>query len=297
MGGHKAVQEIREKEQARDAVSRLPSPAVEGAPLDVTQNPMVGKRASQLVSAANALRKYTGADVAEREQAQAEAQAAREEKAAAKEQVRAQRDAEHKAEREKTATERAQAMAERAQVKAAAAAAKAEQVKQKEEAKAELAKAKEAAKVENDKVKAAAAKVRATKIVSEQPKAEAPKAEAPKADAPYEPIPDDLLTRRHKTDEQVAASEVSDYEPGLQKKYAKNIMFRRSTLRNRLEEVASDANDVDSSAIGRLYHQMDHSHSQREVQRHLAHWTSKMDPATKQAIHAAVAPLLKLWKE
>jgi hypothetical protein len=297
MGGHKAVQEIRQQEQARDAVSRLPSPAVEGAPLDVTQNPMVGKRASQLVSAANALRKYTGADVAEREQAQAEAQAAREEKAAAKEQVRAQRDAEHKAEREKTATERAQAMAERAQVKAAAAAAKAEQVKQKEEAKAELAKAKEAAKVENDKVKAAAAKVRATKVVSEQPKAAAPKAEAPKADAPYEPIPDDLLTRRHKTDEQVAASEVSDYEPGLQKKYAKNIMFRRSTLRNRLEEVASDANDVDSSAIGRLYHQMDHSHSQREVQRHLAHWTAKMDPATKQAIHAAVAPLLKLWKE
>jgi hypothetical protein len=259
---------------------------------------MVGKRASQLVSAANALRKYTGADVAEREQAQAEAQAAREEKAAAKEEVRAQRDAERKAEREKTATERAQAMAERAQVKAAAAAAKAEQVKQKEEAKAELAKAKEAAKVENDKVKAAAAKVKAAKIVSEQPKVEAPKAEAPKADAPYEPIPDDLLTRRHKTDEQVAASEVSDYEPGLQKKYAKNIMFRRSALRNRLDRSRRrDANDVDSSAIGRLYQQMDHSHSQREVQRHLAHWTSKMDPATKQAIHAAVAPLLKLWKE
>jgi hypothetical protein len=286
MGGMSKVQEIREKEQARTAVASLPSPAVEGAPLDVTQNPMVGKRASQLVSAANALRKYTGADVAEREQAQAEAQAAREEKAAAKEAVRAQ-----------TATERAQAMAERAKVKAEASAAKAEQVKQKEAAKVELAQAKAAAKVENDKVKAAAAKVKAAKIVSEQPKVEAPKAEAPKADAPYEPIPDDLLTRRHKTDEQVAASEVSDYEPGLQKKYAKNIMFRRSALRNRLEEVAGDANDVDSSAIGRLYHQMDHSHSQREVQRHLAHWTSKMDPATKQAIHAAVAPLLKLWKE
>jgi hypothetical protein len=280
MGGIKTVQEIREKEQARAAVSRLPSPLVEEAPLDVTQNPMVGKRASQLVSAANALRKYTGADVAEREQAQAEAQAAREEKAAAK-----------AAEREKTATERAQAQAERAKLKADAAAAKAEQVKQREANKAELAKAKVEAKAATDKVKAAAAKVKAPKAVSEEPKA------APKEDAPYEPIPDELLTRRHLSDDQVAAKEVVDYEPGLQKKYAKNIVFRRSALRNRLEDIASEANDVDSSAIGRLYHQMDHSHRQSEVKRHLAHWTSKMDPATKQAIHEAVAPLLKLWKE
>jgi hypothetical protein len=97
MGGHAKVQEIREKEQARTAVAGLQSPLVEDAPLDVTQNPMVGKRASQLVSAANALRKYTGADVAEREQAQAEAQATREEKSAAKEEKRAQRAAEKKA--------------------------------------------------------------------------------------------------------------------------------------------------------------------------------------------------------
>jgi hypothetical protein len=284
MGGIKTVQEIREKEQARAAVSRLPSPLVEEAPLDVTQNPMVGKRASQLVSAANALRKYTGADVAEREQAQAEAQAAREEKAAAKAEAKA-------AEREKTATERAQAQAERAKLKADAAAAKAEQVKQREANKTELAKAKIEAKAATDKVKAAAAKVKAPKVVSEEPKA------APKADAPYEAIPDELLTRRHLSDDQVAAKEVVDYEPGLQKKYAKNIVFRRSTLRNRLEDVATEANDVDSSAIGKLYHQMDHSHSQSEVKRHLAHWTSKMDPATKQAIHEAVAPLLKLWKE
>lgn len=231
MGGAAAVQEIRQKEQARDAVSRLPSPAVEGAPLDVTQNPQVGRRAAQLVGAAKALQKYTGADVAEKEQAQAAAQAAREEKATAK--------------------------------------------------------------VENDKVKAAAAKVRAAKVVAP----EQPKAEAPKADKPYEPIPDELLNRKGLEDSQVAAREVADYAPHLREKYAKNIVFRRSTLRNRLEEIAGEANDVDSSAIGRLYHQMDHSHSQREVQRHLAHWTSKMDPATKQSIHAAVAPLLKLWKE
>jgi hypothetical protein len=280
MGGHAKVQEIREKEQARTAVAGLQSPLVEDAPIDVTQNPMVGKRASQLVSAANALRKYTGADVAEREQAQAEAQAAREEKAAAK-----------AAEREKTATERAQAMADRAKIKAEAAAVKAEQVKQKEAAKLELAKAKVEAKAATDKVKAAAAKVKAPKAVAEEPKA------APKSDAPYEPIPDELLTRKGLTDEQVKDAELSDYEPGLRKKYGENIMFRRSALRNRLEEVAGDANDVDSSAIGRLYHQIDHSHSQSEVKRHLAHWTSKMDPATKQSIHAAVAPLLKLWKE
>jgi hypothetical protein len=284
MGGIKTVQEIREKEQARTAVAGLQSPLVEEAPLDVTQNPMVGKRASQLVSAANALRKYTGADVAEREQAQAEAQAAREEKAAAK-----------AAEREKTATERAQAMADRAKIKAEAAAVKAQQVAQREAHKAELAKAKIEAKAATDKVKAAAAKVKAPKP---EPKAapEAPK-EAPQAEATYEPISDDLLTRRGLSDDQVSAREVADYAPGLRDKYAKNIKFRRSTLRNRLEEVAGDANDVDSSAIGKLYHQIDHSHSQKDVQRHLAHWTAKMDPATKQAIHAAVAPLLKLWKE
>jgi hypothetical protein len=284
MGGHAKVQEIREKEQARTAVAGLQSPLVEEAPLDVTQNPMVGKRASQLVSAANALRKYTGADVAEREQAQAEAQAAREEKAAAK-----------AAEREKTATERAQAMADRAKIKAEAAAVKAQQVAQREAHKAELAKAKIEAKAATDKVKAAAAKVKAPKP---EPKAapEAPK-EAPQAEATYEPISDDLLTRRGLSDDQVSAREVADYAPGLRDKYAKNIKFRRSTLRNRLEEVAGDANDVDSSAIGKLYHQIDHSHSQKDVQRHLAHWTAKMDPATKQAIHAAVAPLLKLWKE
>jgi hypothetical protein len=281
MGGMAKVQEIREKTQAQDAVSRLPSPLVEDAPLDVTQNPQIGKRASQLVSAAKALQKYTGADVAEKEQAQAEAQAAREEKQAAR-----------AAEREKTATERAQAMAERAKLKAETAAAKAVQVKQREEAKAELAKAKEAAKL-------AAAKVKATKVAPEQPKAEPKSAPKPSAssDKPYEPIPDDMLSRKGLSDAQVAAREVSDYAPGLREKYAKNIVNRRSTLRNSLEDIANEANDVDSSAMGKLYHQMDHSHSQSEVKRHLAHWTSKMDPATKKAVHDAVAPLLKLWKE
>jgi hypothetical protein len=290
MGGAAAVQEIRQKEQARTAVARLPSPAVEGAPLDVTQNPMVGKRASQLVGAANALRKYTGADVAEREQAQAEAQAARDEKAAAKEAVRAQ-----------SATERAQAMAERAKVKAEASAAKAEQVKQKEAAKVELAKAKEAAKVENDKVKAAAAKVKATKIVSDQPKAEAPKAEAPKADAPYEPIPEDLLWRKGMKTADIAEREAQSTEPAMRKRFKEAVAFRHDTLERRLGDLsqhASDAgNDVESVAIGKLYEQLDHSRRQADVKRHLAHWTSKMDPHTKKAIHEAVAPLLKLWKE
>jgi hypothetical protein len=107
-------------------------------------------------------------------------------------------------------------------------------VKQKEAAKVELAQAKAAAKVENDKVKAAAAKVKAAKVVSEQPKVEAPKAEAPKADAPYEPIPDDLLTRRARPTIRTL-SEVSDYEPGTPKKYAKNIMFRRPLCATALE--------------------------------------------------------------
>lgn len=169
MGGAAAVKEMREKEQARTAVARLPSPLVAEAPLDITQNPMVGKRAAQLVSAAKALQKYTGADVAEREQAQA----AREEKAAAK-----------AAEREKTATDRAQAMAERAKVKAEAAAAKAEQVKQKEAAKVELAKAKIEAKAATDKVKAAAAKIKAPKATPEA---------APAADVPYEPLSEEYL--------------------------------------------------------------------------------------------------------
>jgi hypothetical protein len=285
MDGHKLVQEIRQKDQAREAVASLASPLVEGAPLDVTQNPMVGKRAAQLAGAATALRKYTGADVAEREQAQAEAQAAREEKAAAKEAARAQ-----------SATERAQAMAERAQVKAAAAAAKAERVKQKEAAKAELAQAKAA----NDKVKAAAAMAKAPKA-EKQPKAEAPKAEAPKADAPYEPLHDDLLWRKGMRTKDVVDAEVADYEPALRKKYAKRIAFRRDTLDSRLwdlsEKAANAGNDVDSVAIGKLFQQLDHSSRQAEVKRHLAHWTSKMDPHTKKAIHEAVEPLLKLWKE
>jgi hypothetical protein len=291
MGGHKAVQEIREKEQARNAVAGLQSPLVEDAPLDVTQNPMVGKRASQLVSAANALRKYTGADVAEREQAQAEAQAAREEKAAAK-----------AAEREKTATERAQAQAERAKLKAEAAAAKAEQVKQKEAAKAELAQAKEAQKQAASVTKAAAAKVKAAKVVSEQPKAapEAPKAE-PKADAPYEPIPDELLWRKGMPTKDVAEREAQSTEPAMRKRFKEAVTFRRNTLERRLGELAQDAsdagNDVTSTDIGRLYQQLDHSRRQAEVKKHLDHWTSKMDPTTKKAIHDAVEPLLKLWKE
>jgi small-conductance mechanosensitive channel len=264
---------------------------------------VVGKRAAQLVSAANALRKYTGADVAEREQAQAEAQAAREEKAAAKEETRAQRDAERKAEREKTATERAQAQAERAKIKAEAAAAKAEQVKQKEAAKAELAQAKEAQKQAASVTKAAAAKVKAAKVVSEQPKAapEAPK-EAPKAaDAPYEPIPDELLWRKGMPTKDVAEREAQSTEPAMRKRFKEAVTFRRNTLERRLGELAQEAsdagNDVDSTAIGRLYHQMDHSSRRAEAERHLAHWTSKMDPALKQAIHEAVKPLLKLWKE
>jgi hypothetical protein len=205
MGGIKTVQEIREKEQARTAVAGLQSPLVEAAPLDVTQNPVVGKRAAQLVSAANALRKYTGADVAEREQAQAEAQAAREEKAAAKEETRAQRDAERKAEREKTATERAQAQAERAKIKAEAAAAKAEQVKQKEANKAELAKAKVEAKAATDKVKAAAAKVKVAKVVSEQPKAAPEEPSLPE----YEPLAEKHLYPKDITPEEYAHLEAA----------------------------------------------------------------------------------------
>ncbi|MBW7970949.1 hypothetical protein [Bradyrhizobium sp. BR 10289] len=199
-GGLAKVQEIREKQQAKDAVASLQSPLVADAPIDVTQNPMVGKRASQLVSAANALRKYTGADVAEREQAQAEAQAAREEKAAAK-----------AAEREKTATERAQAAAERAKLKAEAAAAKAEQVKQKEAAKAEQVKQKEAAKAElakakaeakaaTDKVKAAAAKVKAPKAAPEAPA---------EADVPYEPLSEEHLYPRGITPKEYAQREAA----------------------------------------------------------------------------------------
>jgi hypothetical protein len=179
-------------------------------------------------------------------------------------------------------------------VKAEAAAAKAEQVKQKEAAKVELAKAKAEAKAATDKVKAAAAKVKAPKAVAEEPKA------APKSDAPYEPIPDELLTRKGLSDDQVAEREVADYAPNLREKYAKNVKFRRSTLRDRLETIAGDeklTSDADSASIGKLYHQMDESHNQAEVRRHLAHWTSKMDPVTKKAIHDAVAPLLKLWKE
>jgi hypothetical protein len=203
MGGIKAVQEIREKEQARTAVAGLQSPLVEAAPLDVTQNPVVGKRAAQLVSAAHALRKYTGADVAEREQAQAEAQAAREEKAAAKEETRAQRDAERKAEKEKSATERAQAVAERAKLKADAAAAKAEQVAQREAHKAELAQAKAAAKDATDKVKAAAAKVKA-------PKAEKVAPEAPlEADVPYEPLAEHHLYPKGITPKEYAMREAA----------------------------------------------------------------------------------------
>jgi hypothetical protein len=279
MGGAAVVQEMRQKEQARAAVAQLPSPAVEGAPLDVTQNPQIGKRASQLVSASKALAALTRDPEAEAAAA-AEVKAQKDQAAADKAQAR-------DAAKAQSATERATALAERAKVKADAAAVKAEQVKQREVAKAELAHAKEAAKL-------AAAKLKATA----QPKAdpEAPKA-APQAEKAYAPIPDELLTRKGLSDEQVSAREVADYAPGLQKKYAQNIQFRRSTLRNRLEDIANEANDVDSSALGKLYHQMDHSHSQSEVQRHLAHWTSKMDPSTKKAVHAAVAPLLKLWKE
>jgi hypothetical protein len=203
MGGLSKVQEIREKEQAKTAVSQLQSPLVEDAPLDVTQNPMVGKRASQLVSAANALRKYTGADVAEREQAQAEAQAAREEKAAAKEEQRAQRDAERKAEKEKSATERAQAVAERAKLKAEAAAAKAEQVAQREAHKAELAQAKAAAKDATDKVKAAAAKVKAPKAEKAAPEATL------EADVPYEPLPEHHLYPKGITPKEYAMREAA----------------------------------------------------------------------------------------
>jgi hypothetical protein len=236
MGGMAKVQEIREKTQAQDAVSRLPSPLVEEAPLDVTQNPQIGKRASQLVSAAKALQKYTGADVAEKEQAQAEAQAAREEKAQAQAQVRAQRDADRKAEKEKSATERAQAMAERAKVKAEAAVAKAAQVKERETAKAELVKAKLAAK-------AAADKVRATKAPA------APKAapEAPQA-PDYEPLADEHLYPKGITPKQYAELEASrkGTNSDVYKAKAQASEHRRQTIASDLKaKFPKEAHAVD----------------------------------------------------
>jgi hypothetical protein len=236
MGGMAKVQEIREKTQAQDAVSRLPSPLVEDAPLDVTQNPQIGKRASQLVSAAKALQKYTGADVAEKEQAQAEAQAAREEKSQAQAQVRAQRDADRKAEKDKSATERAQAMAERAKVKAEAAATKAVQVKERETAKAELVKAKLAAK-------AAADKVRATKAPA------APKAapEAPQA-PDYEPLAEEHLYPKGVTPKQYAELEASrkGTNSDVYKAKAQASEHRRQTIASDLKaKFPKEAHAVD----------------------------------------------------
>ena len=150
---------------------------------------------------------------------------------------------------------------------------------------------------ERAKVKAAAAKVKAPKVAPEAPKAEAPKADP----AAYEPIADDLLWRKGMRTEDVAEREAQSTEPGMRKRFKEAVTFRRNTLERRLGEIAQDAsdagNDVDSTSLGRLYHQMDHSHRRADAERHLAHWTSKMDPSIKKAVYDAVTPLLKLWKE
>jgi hypothetical protein len=135
-----------------------------------------------------------------------------------------------------------------------------------------------------------------TKAPGEEPKVKAAAAQAKAAE--YEPIPNELLTRKHLTDTQVAEQEAQDYAPGVREKYKNNVVFRRSNLRDVLERIATDeaTSNVDSSALGHLYHQMDHSHSRTEAQRHLSHWTSKLDPQTRAAVLRATAPLLKLWK-
>lgn len=53
------VAALKQAEQAKAAVSSLASPLMDEAPLDVTRNPLIGKRAAALVGAANALKKYT----------------------------------------------------------------------------------------------------------------------------------------------------------------------------------------------------------------------------------------------
>jgi hypothetical protein len=53
------VETMRQTQQAKDAVASLPSPLMDETPIDVTRNPLIGKRAATLVGAANALKKYT----------------------------------------------------------------------------------------------------------------------------------------------------------------------------------------------------------------------------------------------
>jgi hypothetical protein len=185
VNGLMLAQKLKQDAQAKDAVSSLPSPLMDEAPLNVTDNPQIGKRASQLVSAAKALQKYTGADV----QAKEEAQAQKANELALKAQDReAAKDAKVKARIKEQETR---------------AKAKAEATKAKEDAKLELAKVKAAAaavKQAQRRPSAASLSSASSGVTADVP---APKkitkangkveADAPALSIPYEPLAEEYL--------------------------------------------------------------------------------------------------------
>jgi colicin import membrane protein len=211
VNGMMLAQKLKQEAQAKDAVASLPSPLMDEAPLDVTRNPLIGKRAGQLVSAAKALQKYTGADVEAKEAAQAE----RAEAQAAKEQARAEQ-------KQQTEAQRAQAKAEAARARAEKAEAAVAKAKDKETAKAELAKAKQAAAEAKEAAKLELAKVKAASAVLKQASVKpAPekiskangkfKAKAEEPNAPYEPLDEKYLYPKDISAEAYAIGEAGKY--------------------------------------------------------------------------------------
>jgi hypothetical protein len=118
------------------------------------------------------------------------------------------------------------------------------------------------------------------------------------AEKPYTPIASENLWRKPLDDHQVAAQELSSYDPVIRKKYAKNVVASREAKRDVMESIANDHTPADANVASTLYHQLDHISRRAEAQRAIDHYTKLMSPEAAQATREKFGPaaMEKIWR-
>jgi hypothetical protein len=121
---------------------------------------------------------------------------------------------------------------------------------------------------------------------------------APEAEQPYAPKPDAELWRKGLSDQEVADKELGSYGPKVVQKYSKNVINKRSELRDTLEAVANAHTPEDAALSSALYHRLDDHSRRADARKAIHHYTSRMSAAAAHAVnsHFTDKVLQRMWK-
>jgi hypothetical protein len=119
------------------------------------------------------------------------------------------------------------------------------------------------------------------------------------AEQPFTPLPEEALWKKSLSDQQVADTQLADYNPALKKLYSKKIIETREGNRDSLESIANDHTTEDATVANRLYHELDHTHDAVRARKVIAHFKKLMSPEAAKAVdeHFTPSVISYRWKE